>query len=62
MNDETKAIKQKHDMEKTMDEQDLKLDKMRAEIERAKALVEKLSGNNDDRPIQIMIKRKGDRS
>lgn len=57
-----KAIKQKHDMERAFEEQALKLDKMRAETERAKALAKKLSGNNNNQPIQIMIKKKGDRS
>lgn len=56
-----KAIKQKHEMEKAIEEQALKLDRMRAETEKAKALADKLSGATDNQPIQIMIKRKGER-
>lgn len=57
-----KAIKQKHEMEKAIQEQTFKLDKMQAETQRAKALAEKLAGNDKNQPIQIMIKRKGERS
>ena len=56
-----KAIKQKHEMEKAIEEQALKLDRMRAETEKAKALADKLSGATDNQPIQILIKRKGER-
>lgn len=52
-----KAIKQKHDMEKAMGEKGLRLDKLRAEIEKAKAEAKKLHGNQDEGPIEILIKR-----
>lgn len=54
------AIKQFVEMADANDERRLKLEQMRIAIDKTKAEVEKLSGDNDDSPIQILIKRKGE--
>ncbi|MFD1206652.1 terminase small subunit [Sporosarcina contaminans] len=43
------------------DKKRLQEEKLKADIAKANAEVEKLSGNNDDGPIEIMITRKGGR-
>lgn len=53
-----KAIKQKNDMESGIDEKALKLEKMRVEIEKAKAEVVKLGNKESNGPIKILISRK----
>lgn len=55
-----KAIKQKHEIEKYYGEQPLKEELLQVNIDKGKAEVKKLSGNNDNGPIEILIKRKGD--
>ncbi|WP_077301613.1 phage terminase small subunit [Virgibacillus pantothenticus] len=57
-----KAIKQKHDIQKSYGEQPLKEELLQANIDKTKAEVEKITDNNDSDPIEIMIKRKGDSS
>lgn len=42
------------------DERRMKLEQMKLGIEKTKAEVEKLSGNENDGPIEIIVKRKGD--
>jgi|SRR5690625_2728196 len=53
-------IKQFNDMAHEDDERRLKLEHMQLGVEKTKAEIEKITGNNDDGPIEIMIKRKGD--
>lgn len=55
-------IKQFDEMAHINDERRLKLEQMRLGIEKTKAEVEKLSAGSDDKPIEILIKRKGERS
>ncbi|MBN6889837.1 uncharacterized protein YjcR [Cytobacillus horneckiae] len=55
-------IKQFDEMAHVDDERRLKLDLMRAQIDKAKADAEKASNNDSDKPIEILIKRKGDQS
>ncbi len=43
------------------DKKRLQEEKLKMDIEKTKAEVEKLTGNNDDGPIEIMITRRGDR-
>lgn len=54
-------IKQFCEMAHDDDERRLKLELMQVGINRTKVEIEKLSGNNDDGPIEIMITRKGGR-
>ncbi|WP_025782921.1 phage terminase small subunit [Sporosarcina sp. D27] len=54
-------IKQFSEMAHDDDERRLKIEQMQVGIDRTKVEIEKLSGNNDDGPIEIMITRKGDR-
>lgn len=54
-------IKQFCEMAHDDDERRLKLEQMQVGIDRTKAEVDKLTGNDDDGPIEIMITRKGDR-
>ncbi|MGE8207669.1 phage terminase small subunit [Heyndrickxia sp. NPDC080065] len=51
-------IKQFDEMAHVDDERRLKLEQMRLGIEKTKAEVEKLSSGSDDKPIEIIIKRK----
>lgn len=51
-------IKQFDEMANIDDERRLKLEGMRLAIEKTKAAVEKLTSDNDDKPIEILIKRK----
>lgn len=55
-----KAIKQKHEIERSYLEQPLKVEQMRANVERTKAEVKKMTGSTDGGPIEILIKRKGE--
>lgn len=55
------SIKQFLEMAYDDDERRLKLEGMQVNINKSKAEIEKLSGDNDDGPIEIMISRKGDR-
>lgn len=57
-------IKQFEDLAHLEDERRLKLEYMRLNIEKTKVEVEKLSTDSEDKPIEIMIKRKstGDKS
>ncbi len=55
-------IKQFDDMAHVDDERRLKLEQMRLGIKKTETEIEKLSGNGDDKPIEIVIKRKGERS
>lgn len=57
-----KAIKQKHDIEKSYGEQPLKEELLQANIDRIRAEVDNLSDDTDDGPLEIIIKRKGDDS
>ncbi|ANB55970.1 ATPase subunit of terminase family protein [Anoxybacillus sp. B7M1] len=52
-------IKQFEEMASMDDERRLKLEQMRLGIEKTKAEVEKISSGSDDKPIEILIKRKG---
>lgn len=54
-------IKQYIELTDEFDERRLKLEGMQVNINKSKAEIEKLSGNNDDGPIEIMISRKGGR-
>lgn len=51
-------IKQFDEMAHVDDERRLKLEGMRLNIEKTKAEVEKISSGSDDKPIEIVIKRK----
>lgn len=51
-------IKQFDEMANVEDERRLKLEQMKLGIEKTKAEVENLSTNTDDKPIEIVIKRK----
>ena len=51
-------IKQFNELAHEDDERRLKLEQMRLEIEKTKAEVEKISSGSDDKPIEILIKRK----
>lgn len=51
-------IKQFEEMANAEDERRLKLEGMRLNIEKTKAEVEKISSGSDDKPIEILIKRK----
>lgn len=53
----------KHYLELTdqFDERRMKLQMMQGSIDKTKAEIEKLNGNNDEGPIEIMISRKGGR-
>lgn len=55
------SIKQFCEMAHDDDERRLKLEAMQVGIDKSKAEIEKLSGNEDDGPIEIMISRKGGR-
>lgn len=54
-------IKQFDEMAHIDDERRLKLQMMQGSIDKTKAEIEKLNGNNDEGPIEIMISRKGGR-
>lgn len=51
-------IRQFDDMANSNDERRLKLEQMRLGIEKTKAEVEKIASGSDDKPIEILIKRK----
>ncbi len=51
-------IKQFDEQAHIQDERRLKLEHMSAVVEKTKAEVEKLNGNQDEGPIEIFIKRK----
>jgi len=51
-------IKQFNELAHEDDERRLKLEQMRLSIEKTKAEVDKLSSGSDDKPIEILIKRK----
>lgn len=53
-------IKQFDEMAHIDDERRLKLDLMKAQIDKTRADAEKASNNDSDKPIEILIKRKGD--
>lgn len=53
-------IKQFDEQAHVHDERRLKLESMQTAIAKSKAEVEKLSNNNDEGPIEIVIKRKGE--
>ncbi|MEK4968600.1 phage terminase small subunit [Cytobacillus sp. FSL R7-0696] len=53
-------IKQFDEMAHLEDERRLKLDLMKAQIDKTRADAEKASNNDSDKPIEILIKRKGD--
>ncbi|PUB12609.1 uncharacterized protein YjcR [Paenisporosarcina sp. OV554] len=55
------SIKQFNEMAHDDDERLLKIEQMRLGIDKTKAEIEKLNGNNDEGPIEIMISRKGGR-
>lgn len=55
------SIKQFNEMTHDDDERLLKLEQMRLGIDKTKAEIEKLNGNNDNAPIEIVISRKGGR-
>lgn len=55
-------IKQFDEMAHIGDERRLKLDLMKAQIDKTRADAEKASNNDSDKPIEILIKRKGDGS
>lgn len=55
-------IKQFDEMAHINDERRLKLEQMRLGIKKTEAEIGKLAGNGDDKPIEIVIKRKGERS
>lgn len=55
------SIKQFNEMAYDDDERRLKLEGMQMNIDKTNAEIEKISGDNDDGPIEIMISRKGDR-
>lgn len=55
-------IKQFDDMAHIDDERRLKLGQMRLGIKKTEAEIGKLAGNGEDKPIEIVIKRKGERS
>lgn len=57
-----KAIKQKHDIEKSLGEQPLKEELLQANIDRIRAEVDNLSDNTEDAPFEIIITRKDDSS
>lgn len=52
-------IKQFNELAHEDDERRLKLEQMRLSIEKTKAEVDKISSGSDDKPIEILIKRKG---
>lgn len=51
-------IKQFNELAHEDDERRLKLEQMRLDIEKTKAEVDKISSGSDDKPIEILIKRK----
>lgn len=53
-------LKQYTEMANYDDDRLLEIEKMRVSIDKAKAEVDKLSSNDDENPIEIMITRKGD--
>ncbi len=53
-------VKQYIELTDEFDERRLKLEGMQMNIDKSKAEIEKISGNGDDGPIEIMITRKGD--
>ncbi|MGN7183668.1 phage terminase small subunit [Cytobacillus kochii] len=53
-------IKQFDEMAHIDDERRLKLDLMKAQIDKTRADAKKASNNDSDKPIEILIKRKGD--
>lgn len=55
------SIKQFLEMAHDDDERRLKLESMQVGIDKSKAEIKKLSGDNEDGPIEIMISRKGGR-
>lgn len=55
------SIKQFLEMAYDDDERRLKLESMQVNIDKSKAEIEKLGGDNDDGPIEIVISRKGGR-
>jgi len=55
-------IKQFNELAHEDDERRLKLEQMRLSIEKTKAEVDKISAGSDDKPIEILIKRKGEES
>ncbi len=56
------SIRQFNDMAHEEDERRLKLELMQAQVSKVNAEVEKISNKDDDKPIEIMIRRKGERS
>lgn len=60
MNTLTSMIEKFNKLADVDDERRLKLEQMKLGIEKTKAEVEKLSGNENDGPIEIIVKRKGD--
>jgi uncharacterized protein YjcR len=58
-----RAIKQKHDMDKAYDKHPLELELLEANIDRVRAETDVIEEQGDDeKPIEIVIKRKGDSS
>ncbi len=55
-------VKQFMDLAHDDDERRLKIELMQANINKAKAEADKISNKDDDKPIEIMIRRKGERS
>lgn len=55
-------MKQFDDMAHKDDERRLKLEQMGLNIQKTKAEIEKISSGDEDKPIEVVIKRKGDRS
>lgn len=54
------SIKQFLELAHEQDERRLKLEKMQLNIEKTKAELDKLNDDNNDKPIEIVIKRKGE--
>lgn len=57
-----KAIKQKHDIERSRGEQPLKEELLQAQIDRIRVEVDNLEDDSEDAPFEIVITRKGDSS
>ncbi|MEM1505935.1 phage terminase small subunit [Domibacillus sp. 8LH] len=55
-------IKQFDELAHVHDERRLKMEQMRLTIDKTKMEIDKLGKNTEERPIQIMIKRKGERA
>lgn len=55
-------IRQFDELANKDDERRLKLEQMKLGIKKAEAEVEKITNDDDDKPIEIVIKRKGERS